>query len=87
MANKNSAKKSIRQNKKRRPHNIAISSELKTLTKKLNAFIDDGKSVEAAKALSVVMSKLDKAAKKGLIKRQNSDRKKSRLATKVARLK
>jgi small subunit ribosomal protein S20 len=87
MANKNSAKKSIRQNKKRRPHNIAISSELKTLTKKLNAFIDDGKSAEAAKALSVVMSKLDKAAKKGLIKRQNSDRKKSRLATKVARLK
>jgi len=87
MANISSAKKSIRQDKKRRPHNVAMSSELKTLTKKLNTFISAGKSDEASNALSVLMSKLDKAAKKGFIKRQNADRKKSRLSLRIAKIK
>ncbi len=87
MANLNAAKKSIRQDKKRRPHNVAMASELKTLTKKLNAFIGAGKADEASKALSILMSKLDKAAKKGFIKRQNADRKKSRLSLRIAKLK
>ncbi|MDD5504451.1 MAG: 30S ribosomal protein S20 [Candidatus Omnitrophica bacterium] len=87
MANLKSAKKSIRQDKKRRPHNTAMLSELKTLTKKLNAFIAGGKTEEASKFFSVLMSKLDKAAKKNLIKRQNADRKKSRLSLKISKLK
>jgi small subunit ribosomal protein S20 len=87
MANLSSAKKSIRQDKKRRPHNLAMSSELKTLTKKLNALIDAGKADEASKSLSLLMSKLDKAAKKGLIKKENADRKKSRLSLRIAKIK
>jgi len=87
MANKNSAKKSIRKDKKRRPHNITISSELKTLTKKLNHLIESNKPDEAQKAFAHLMSKLDKAAKKNIIKKGNADRKKSRLSVKVARLK
>jgi small subunit ribosomal protein S20 len=87
MANLSSAKKSIRQDKKRRPHNLAMSSELKTLTKKLNALIAEGKADEASKALSLLMSKLDKAAKKNLIKRENADRKKSRLSSRIAKIK
>jgi small subunit ribosomal protein S20 len=87
MANLRSAKKSIRQDKKRRPHNLAMSSELKTLAKKLNALISAGKTDEPSKSLSALMSKLDKAAKKGLIKRKNADRKKSRLSSKIAKLK
>lgn len=87
MANLNSAKKSIRQDKKRRPHNLAMSSEIKTLTKKLNALIAEGKADEASKALPLLMSKLDKAAKKNLIKRENADRKKSRLSSRIAKIK
>jgi small subunit ribosomal protein S20 len=87
MANLKSAKKSIRQDKKRRPHNLAMSSELKTLTKKLNALIDAGKTDEASKSISLLMSKLDKAAKKGLIKKENADRKKSRLSLRIAKIK
>jgi small subunit ribosomal protein S20 len=87
MANLSSAKKSIRQDKKRRPHNLAMSSELKTLTKKLNALIGAGKANEASKALSLLMSRLDKAAKKGLIKKENADRKKSRLSLRIAKIK
>lgn len=87
MANLKAAKKSIKQDKKKRLHNAAISSELKTLIKKLNALIDSSKVDEAVKMLSNLMSKLDKATKKGLIKRHNADRKKSRLSVKVAKLK
>jgi small subunit ribosomal protein S20 len=87
MANLKSAKKSIRQDKKRRPHNLAMSSELKTLTKKLNALIDAGKTDETSKSISLLMSKLDKAAKKGLIKKENADRKKSRLSLRIAKIK
>jgi small subunit ribosomal protein S20 len=87
MANLSSAKKSIRQDKKRRPHNLAMSSELKTLTKKLNAFIAENKADEASKMFSLLMSKLDKAAKKNLIKRENANRKKSRLSSRIAKIK
>lgn len=87
MPNLPAAKKSIRQDKKRRLRNIAVKSELKTLIKNLNDLISSNKADEAKKTLSVVMSKLDKAAKKDVIKRHNADRKKSRLSLKVAKLK
>ncbi len=87
MANLRAAKKSIKQDKKKRLHNTAIASELKTFIKKLNALINANKPDEAVKVLSALTSKLDKAVKKGLIKRHNADRKKSRLASNVAKLK
>ena len=87
MANLKAAKKSIRQDKKRRLNNLRITSELKTLIKNLNSLIDSKKSDEAAKMLSLLMSKLDKAAKKNIIKRDNANRKKSRLSAKIAKLK
>jgi len=83
MANIPAAKKSIRQDKKRRLRNLAIKSELKTLIKRLNDLISTEKTDEAKKLLVKVMSKLDKAAKKGIIKRHNADRKKSRLSSKI----
>jgi small subunit ribosomal protein S20 len=87
MANLPAAKKSIRQDKKRRQRNIAIKSQLRTLVKKLKGLVDEGKADEASKMLSSIMSKLDKAAKKGIIKRNNADRKKSKLAAQLAKLK
>ncbi len=87
MANLKASKKSIRQDKKRRLHNTAIISELKTFIKKLNELIAANKSDEAAKMLSVLMSKLDKAAKKGLIKPNHASRKKSRFSSKVSKMK
>jgi small subunit ribosomal protein S20 len=87
MPNIQAAKKSVRKDKKRRLNNLAIASELKTLIKKLNSLISAKKSAEASNMLSLVMSKLDKAAKKGVIKPKNADRKKSRLSSKIAALK
>jgi len=85
MANLRAAKKSIRQDKKRRLRNVSIKSELKTLIKKLDNLTSENKTAEASKLLSVVMSKLDKAVKKKIIKRHNADRKKSRLSLKLAK--
>lgn len=86
MANLPAARKSIRKDKKRHLRNMAIKSELKTMIKKLNGLISSKKLEEAKKMLSLVMSKLDKAAKKEIIKRRNADRKKSRLSLKVKSL-
>lgn len=87
MANLSAAKKSIRQDKKRHDRNTAIRSDLKTMTKKLNALISSNKADEAAKQLTIVMSKLDKAVKKGIVKHHTADRNKSRLSTKISKLK
>ncbi|MFH1868054.1 MAG: 30S ribosomal protein S20 [Candidatus Omnitrophota bacterium] len=87
MANLRAAKKSIKQDKKRHDRNTAIKSDLKTTVKKLNNLIDSNKADEAAKQLSVVMSKLDKAVKKNIIRHHTADRSKSRLAAKIVKLK
>ena len=87
MANLSAAKKSIKQDKKRQASNLSRKSELKTLMKKLNSFIESNKADEATSILSLLTSKLDKAAKKNIIKRHNADRKKSHLSSKVAKLK
>jgi small subunit ribosomal protein S20 len=87
MPNLAAAKKSIKQDKKRHAQNIDIRSDLKTMVKKLNSFISSNNAAEAAKQLTTVMSKLDKAAKRGIIKRKTADRNKSRLSAKVAKLK
>lgn len=64
---------------------MAIKSELKTLIKKLEGLISSNQPEQAKKTLSLVMSKLDKAAKKNIIKRHNADRKKSRLSLKLSK--
>jgi len=87
MANLSAAKKSIRQDKKRQLHNQAIKSELKTLMKKLESLISANKQEDAKKLLSTLMSKLDKAAKKNIVKKNNAARKKSKLSKKVSKLK
>ncbi len=87
MPNLPAAKKSIKQDKKRHLRNVSVRSDLRTLIKKLNVLISSDKADEAAEQLSVLMSKLDKAAKKGIIKHHAADRKKARLSVKIAKLK
>jgi len=87
MPNLSAAKKSMRQDKKRQLHNQTIKSELKTLTKKLEALISANKQEDAKKLLSSLMSKLDKATKKNIVKKNNAARKKSKLSIKIAKLK
>ena len=67
MANHASAKKRLRQNIKRRAHNRAIRSRLRTERKKFMQLVDAGKSEEAEAQLKRLQKLLDQAAAKRLL--------------------
>ncbi len=83
MPNIKSAMKRMRSDAKKEARNQATLSELKTLTKKLNAASEPAKAKEAAADL---VSCYDKAVTKGVIPRGRADRRKSRIAHFVAKL-
>ncbi|MEK7658362.1 MAG: 30S ribosomal protein S20 [Patescibacteria group bacterium] len=79
MAITKSAKKAIRQNARRKEQNLVYKNKMKSLIKEARSLVLEKKSVEVKKLLSEVYSILDKAAKKGVIKKNAASRKKSRL--------
>jgi small subunit ribosomal protein S20 len=76
---RNSARKALR--------NRSIKSRLHTLEKNYLQLLTTGKKDDAAKAFTGLSSAFDKAAKSGVIHRATSDRKKSRLAIRLAKVK
>jgi small subunit ribosomal protein S20 len=87
MAHSISAEKRIRQNLKRRERNRAVMSDLRSQLKRTMTAIESGDKAKALAALALAAKKLDKAAKTHTIHRNEASRRKSRLATKIARLK
>ena len=79
MANSRSAKKRVRVNERRRLRNQAYRSATRTLVRKAEHAIEAGVGETTATALGDAISKLDKAASKGIIHRNAAARKKSRL--------
>lgn len=80
MANTRSAEKQERQGVKRNTRNRAVKSRLRSTLKKART------SAAAGDAnLSTGFSEIDKAAKKGVIKKNTASRYKSRLAKSVKR--
>ncbi|MCD4693767.1 30S ribosomal protein S20 [bacterium] len=82
MPNTKSAKKELRKSKKRKNINDRVESEFKDLIKKSRKAIDGGDE-KAKELVEKTLKSLDKAAKKGLIKNNSRDRKKSRLQQKL----
>lgn len=80
MANTKSAEKRNRQAEKRRASNRAASSRLKTSLKSARAGVAATKDDAANDILKRGYSEIDKAAKKGVIKKNTANRYKSRLA-------
>ena len=80
-----SAKKALRASARKRVFNVRRKALMKDSVKEVKSLILAGKKTEAAKALSVAYQALDKAAKTGLIKKNNAARKKSRLAKLLAK--
>lgn len=74
-----SAKKRLRQNKKRRKENKTFKKKMKESIKEIRALVEDGSLEEAEEKLPTTYKAIDKAAKKGVIKKKNASRKKSRL--------
>jgi small subunit ribosomal protein S20 len=79
MPRRRSSLKRKRADKKRHLKNLKIKRELKKVLKKFQALVSSKKVEEAKAFLKKVYSKLDKAAKKGILHRNTADRKKSRL--------
>ena len=83
MANIKSAKKRIKVTETKTLNNRMVKSALKTIIKKFEAAVD-AKNNEEAKALFTSVAKsLDMATTKGVVHKNMSARKKSRLATKL----
>ena len=82
MANTKSAAKRARQTTKRTLRNRRVLTALKTETKRHSASGTD-KTVTRA-TYEKLVSELDKAAKRGVIHKNAADRRKSRLAKKLA---
>jgi len=74
-----SAKKALRQNDKRRVHNIVYKKKMRALIKKVRTLVIDNKKEEARKLLPTVYKTLDKTAKVNIIKKNTASRMKSRL--------
>ncbi len=79
MANTRSAAKRVRQNKKSQLRNQAIKSEIKTLVKKCRLAIEAGDPGEARRLARLAESRLDRAAKKGVVHKNNANRRATRL--------
>ncbi len=86
MANTKSAAKRARQTKKRTLRNTRVLTALKTEQKRLRAQLTGGDKAAAQLAYRATVSELDRAAKRGIIHKNVVNRRKSRLALRVAAL-
>jgi len=79
MPHRHAAVKKLRQDKKRRQQNLKVKLTIKKTLKKFQDILKE-KPEEAKVLLKNVSSLLTKAAKKGIIHKNNASRKISRLA-------
>jgi len=85
MPRRSTSIKTQRSIKRKHLRNLKVKIELKKTLKKFQGLVLEKKLEEAKQFLKVAFSKLDKAAKKGIIPKNRADRKKSRLSLHVAK--
>jgi len=83
MANHQSAKKRIRQIRRRSQVNRSRLSRMRTYVKKVEAAIENGDAVAARDALKAVEPQLMRSAQKGIIHKNTASRKLSRLSARI----
>lgn len=86
MANTAQAKKRVRQNNKKRLHNAAMRSAMRTSVKKIRSSIELRDLDLTNKQLPEVFSILDNYARKGLLSKNKASRLKSRISIKAKTL-
>jgi small subunit ribosomal protein S20 len=79
MAITKGAKKAIRSSGRKRVFNLRRKNELSETVKKVRKFIIEGKKDEAQRLIPTAYKAIDKAQKRGVIKKNTAARKKSRL--------
>jgi small subunit ribosomal protein S20 len=83
MAHSRTAKKAIRQNERRRLHNKAALSSMRTQIKRVRLAVAAGDAAAAAAELPLAQKLLDKAAKTNRIHANRAARVKGKLAKAV----
>ncbi|MGH3910820.1 MAG: 30S ribosomal protein S20 [Pseudonocardiaceae bacterium] len=86
MANIKSQLKRIRTNEKARLRNQSVKSSLKTAVRRFRAAADTGDKDKALVELHTASRKLDKAAGKGIIHRNQAANRKSAMAKRVSQI-
>jgi len=86
VANIKSQIKRNKQNEKARQRNKAVKSSLKTAVRSFREAADAGDAEKASEALKAAYVKLDKAASKGVIHKNQAANRKSSLAKRAATL-
>jgi small subunit ribosomal protein S20 len=86
MANIKSQIKRNKQNEKARERNKAVKSGLKTAVRKFREAVDAGESDKAVELGRDAAKKLDKAASKGVIHKNQAANRKSSIAKRAAAL-
>jgi len=82
-----SAKKALRGSERKRVFNLRRKRVMKDTIKEITNLVLAGGKKEAEEKLSVAYKAIDKASKRGIIKKNNASRKKSRLSRMIANLK
>ncbi len=86
MANIQSAKKRIRSSESRRVGNLAVKTRVKTARRQTNEALSAGVVETATEAVNNYSSVLDKAVKRGVIKKNTAIRRKTRATEALRKL-
>jgi small subunit ribosomal protein S20 len=86
LANIQSAKKRARQNVKRREHNMALRSRLRTALRKVLLAVKKGDKAAAQANYQAAVPEIDRMVTKGLIRKNRAAQYKSRLNARVRAL-
>lgn len=74
-----SAKKALRSSKRKKVFNLRRKNEMQNVIKEYKKLVASKKTEEAKKLIPKLQKAIDKAEKRGIIKKNNASRKKSRL--------
>ena len=80
------ARKSARKSVKRYQRNHSVRRATRTAVGKARRAVNGGDQESAAEAVRLALSSLDRAAKKGILHKNNASRSKSRLAARLNKM-
>ncbi|MDQ0351080.1 small subunit ribosomal protein S20 [Alkalibacillus filiformis] len=86
MANNPQAVKRIRVNQDKRERNQIVRSDMRSAVKSVETAVKQNDASAAQDLLKTAVSKIDKAVQRGIVHKNNGDRKKSSLTTKVNKI-
>jgi len=86
MAITKGAKKAVRSSERKRVFNVRRNNAMRDVIKDIKKAISTGETDKAKTLLPSAYKAIDKAAKRGVIKDNTADRKKSRLSAAIKRI-